>query len=56
MKIYETAVSKPVTTTMVFLAIIVFGIYSIMNLAIDFFPEIDLPTISVVTAYPGADA
>lgn len=56
MKIYETAVSKPITTTMVFLAIIVFGIYSIMNLAIDFFPEIDLPAITVVTAYPGADA
>ncbi len=56
MKIYETAVSKPVTTTMVFLAIIVFGIYSIINLAIDFFPEIDLPAISVVTVYPGANA
>ncbi|HQJ59030.1 MAG TPA: efflux RND transporter permease subunit, partial [Bacteroidales bacterium] len=56
MKIYETAVSKPITTTMVFLAIIVFGIYSIMNLAIDFLPEIDLPAITVVTAYPGADA
>lgn len=56
MKIYETAVSKPVTTTMIFLAIIVFGIYSIMNLAIDFFPEIDLPAITVVTVYPGADA
>ncbi|MDI6833354.1 MAG: efflux RND transporter permease subunit [Bacteroidales bacterium] len=56
MKIYETAVSKPVTTTMIFLAIIVFGIYSIMNLAIDFFPEIELPAITVVTVYPGADA
>lgn len=56
MKIYETAVSKPITTTMVFLAIIVFGIYSIINLAIDFFPDIELPAITVVTVYPGADA
>ena len=48
MKIYETAVSKPITTTMVFLAILVFGLYSIMNLAIDFFPEIELPAITVV--------
>lgn len=56
MKIYETAVSKPVTTTMIFLAIIVFGIYSIINLAVDFFPDIELPAITVVTVYPGADA
>ena len=56
MKIYETSVKRPITTLMIFLAIIVFGVYSFSRLAIDFFPEIELPTISIITPYIGADA
>lgn len=56
MKIYETSVKRPITTLMIFLAIIVFGVYSFSRLAIDFFPEIELPAISIITPYIGADA
>ncbi len=56
MSIYESAVKKPVTTIMVFVAVVVFGVYSLINLPIDMFPEIEFPAITVFTTYPGANA
>ena len=56
MKIYETAVKKPVTTALVFVAIIVFGLFSLSRLSVDLLPEIETNTIMVMTAYPGASA
>ena len=56
MKIYETSVRKPISTALIFVAVIVFGLFSLNNLAIDQLPEMDLPAISVVTTYQGANA
>ena len=56
MSIYETAVKKPVTTALVFVAIIVFGLFSLSRLSVDLLPEIETNTIMVMTAYPGASA
>lgn len=56
MSIYGSAVKKPVTTLMVFIAIIVVGIYSFTRLPIDLFPEIEKPAIMVYTGYSGANA
>ncbi|KPK83985.1 MAG: multidrug transporter AcrB [Bacteroides sp. SM23_62_1] len=56
MSIYKSAVNRPVTTIMLFTAIIVMGIYSMVQLPIDFYPEIEPPFISVMTTYPGANA
>lgn len=56
MSIYKSAVNRPVTTLMLFTAIIVMGIYSIVQLPIDFYPEIEPPFISIMTTYPGANA
>ena len=56
MSIFKSAVNKPITTLMVFTAIIVMGIYSLINIPIDLFPEMDPPFISVMTTYPGANA
>ena len=56
MSIYESAVKKPVTTIMVFVAVIVFGVYSLVNLPVDIYPEIEFPAITVFTTYPGANA
>lgn len=56
MKIYETSVKKPISTALIFVAVIVFGLYSLKNLAIDQLPEMDLPSISVITTYTGANA
>jgi HAE1 family hydrophobic/amphiphilic exporter-1 len=41
---------------MVFVAVIVLGLYSLMQLPIDMYPEMEPPYISVMTMYPGANA
>ena len=56
MKIYETAVRKPVSTCLIFVAIVIFGLFSLRNLAIDQYPEMEMPAVTVFTVYPGANA
>ncbi len=56
MSIYKSAIEKPVTTALIFVAVIVIGIYSFLKLPIDQFPEMDPPYITVMTTYPGASA
>jgi hydrophobic/amphiphilic exporter-1 (mainly G- bacteria), HAE1 family len=56
MSIYKSAVNKPITTIMLFTAVIVLGIYSLVKLPIDLYPEIEPPYISIMTTYPGANA
>ena len=56
MSIYKTAINKPVTTALVFVAVLVIGIFSLMKLPIDQFPEMDMPYLTVMTTYPGASA
>ena len=56
MKIYETAVRKPISTALIFIAVIVFGLFSVGKLGIDQYPDIEVPYISVITMYPGGNA
>ncbi|NDW12156.1 efflux RND transporter permease subunit [Bacteroides sp. 214] len=56
MSIYSSAVKKPVTTALCFVAIIILGIFSYMQLAVDLLPQIDENTIMIMTSYPGASA
>ncbi len=56
MSLYSTAVKKPVTTLMVFAGIIVLGIYSMLYVPVDIFPDMEPPVISVFTFYQGANA
>ena len=39
MKIYETAVRKPISTILIFVGVIVFGLFSLNNLAVDQYPD-----------------
>lgn len=56
MSIYKTAINKPVTTILIFVALIIIGIFSFLKLPIDQFPEMEPPYITVMTTYPGASA
>ncbi|MFA7136470.1 MAG: efflux RND transporter permease subunit, partial [Bacteroidales bacterium] len=56
MKIYESAVRKPVTTALVFVAIVVLGLFSLSKLSVDLYPEIELNAVTVMTTYSGASA
>ena len=56
MSLYQTAVKRPVTTILVFVAIAILGLYSLINLSIDLYPKIEMNSIMVVTSYAGAGA
>ena len=56
MKIYETAVRKPISVALIFIGIIVFGLFSLKNLGVDQYPDIEVPYISVITMYQGGNA
>ena len=48
MSLYATAVKKPVTTALVFVAIVIFGLFSLTRLSVDLLPEIETNTIMVM--------
>jgi hydrophobe/amphiphile efflux-1 (HAE1) family protein len=50
----EVCVRRPVFAVMLILALVVAGLASFLQLGVDRFPKMDLPTISVRTYYPGA--
>jgi len=56
MKIPEFAVNRRVTTTMVAMIMVVVGMISFSRLGLDFFPDLEFPTVSVVTTYRGASS
>jgi HAE1 family hydrophobic/amphiphilic exporter-1 len=56
MKLPEFSVKRRVTITMVFVAILIFGILCMKRLKLDMLPKITPPVISVITFYPGANA
>jgi len=52
MKITETAVNRPIATTMLFLIIIVLGVISFRYLPVDLLPPVEYPQLTVATEYP----
>lgn len=56
MSIYNSAVNKPISTLMVFIAILVLGIASYIQLPVDQYPKMDPPYLTVMATYPGANA
>ena len=56
MSIYRSAVNKPVTTALVFVACMVFGIFSLVQTPIALYPDFDANVIMVMSTYQGASA
>ena len=56
MSIYRKAVNNPVTTSLVFIALAIFGIFSLVNISLDRFPKFDANVVMVMSSYPGASA
>ena len=56
MSLYLSAVKKPVTTILVFVAVVIIGLFSLLKLPIDLYPDIDTNTIMVMTTYSGASS
>ena len=53
MSIYKTAIEKPVTTSLIFIGVIIVGLFALAKLPIDQFPEMEPPYVSVMCTYPG---
>ena len=56
MSIYRKAVNNPVTTALIFIAMAIFGIFSLINISLDRFPKFDANVVMVMSSYPGASA
>jgi len=54
MNLPRFAVRRPVLVSVVFTIMALFGIYSLIDLPIDFMPDVEAPYISVITVYRGA--
>ena len=53
-KFIDTFIDRPVFASMIILAMVVVGAAGYVNLGVDRFPSVDLPTVSVRTNLPGA--
>ena len=56
MSLYESAVRKPVMTSLIFVGVVILGLFSLNKLPIDLLPNIETNTIMVLTTYDGASA
>ncbi len=56
MKIPEFAVNRKVTTAMLAMILVVLGMLSFTRLGLDFFPDLEFPTVSVITTYTGVSS
>ena len=54
MKLPDISVKNPIGVSMVFIAVLVLGIIAFRSLPRDVMPDIDFPTLTVITIYPGA--
>ena len=56
MSLYEGSVKRPIMTALIFVAIVVFGVFSATKLPIDLYPKMEPNVIMVMTSYSGASA
>lgn len=56
MKIPEFSVNRKVTTAMLAMILVVLGSLAFTRLGLDLFPDLEFPTVSVITIYSGASS
>src|SRR3954465_3426996 len=54
MLISDFAIQRPIVTVTAMVALVVFGIFALLNLHTDEFPDIQQPVVGVTIVYPGA--
>ena len=54
MNLTKTVLKRPVTTVMVILCLIVFGLTSVFSSKLELIPSMDMPMLIVMATYPGA--
>ncbi|WAH36818.1 efflux RND transporter permease subunit [Alicyclobacillus dauci] len=54
MKIANLSIRRPVTITMIMIAVVIVGIFSVFQLPEELFPKLNLPVAAVATSWSGA--
>jgi len=54
MFISDTSIKRPVFATVLMLALVTLGAVSYRRLAIELMPDVEIPVLSIITAFPGA--
>ena len=54
MKIADLSIERPLAISMLIIAIVLLGLFSLPRLAVDLFPDMELPVAVVITTYEGA--
>jgi hydrophobic/amphiphilic exporter-1 (mainly G- bacteria), HAE1 family len=55
MLLSNTSIKRPVFSLMMNIVLVVFGLFSLPRLAVDLYPNVDFPVVTVTVPYPGAD-
>jgi hydrophobic/amphiphilic exporter-1 (mainly G- bacteria), HAE1 family len=50
----DLSIKQPVLATMLAVTLVVLGLYSYRELSVDLMPDVEIPVLTVQTAYPGA--
>ena len=50
----DLSIKRPIFAAVMMLALVTLGVFSYRRLAIDMFPDVEVPVLSIVTKYPGA--
>ncbi len=56
MRLPEFSVRRKVTASMIAMILVVVGVIALSRLGLDFFPDLEYPTVSVITTYRGASS
>src|SRR5258708_24320 len=51
----NVSIKRPVLATMLNVVLLVFGFFALPRLAIDLYPNVDFPVVTITVPYPGAD-
>jgi hydrophobic/amphiphilic exporter-1 (mainly G- bacteria), HAE1 family len=54
-KLSDISIKRPVFTTMIMLALLVFGMIGFKDIGVDLFPRVEFPVISILSVLPGAN-
>lgn len=55
MLLSDLSIKRPVLATMLNVVLVIFGLISLPKLAVDLYPDVDFPVVTVQVMYPGAD-
>jgi len=50
----DLSIKRPIFASVMMLALVTLGAFSYKRLAVDMFPDVEIPVVTIVTKFPGA--